>query len=229
MDLSVIIPCKKEAENIAICVTRVSQSCPGAEIIVVDSGLDETRKIIESLQKKIPHLKYIQTNPDRGKGDAIRQGIENISRSVVTQIDADLQFLPEEIPHLIQPILEDRADMTLGSRFTNQSIRESGSSPFLRSTGNFFISQSVSFLFGQKISDALAGMKAWKRSVTESFSLTSYHFSYEVELFAKALRNGFRVIDVPVSFEMRKAGESKVSVFKAGCQILKDAIRFRYL
>ena len=130
------------------------------------------------------NVNYILNQPDRGKGDAIRNGIHASTGKIIVQIDADLQFLPEEIPSLIEPILKNKADMTLGSRFTKGSKKLDGN--FLRSGGNLIVSLWASFLCGQKITDALAGMKAWRREVTESFSLTSYTYSYEVELFLPA-------------------------------------------
>ena len=229
MDLSVIIPCKKEAQNISSCVQRVNLACPGAEILVVDSGLDDTKAIVGQLKTSIPNLRYILSTPDRGKGDAISQGISQATRPYIAQIDADLQFYPEELPQLLSPILSNQADMVLGSRFLKKSVRKPGSSPFLRSLGNFIISFLCSLLFFKKITDALAGMKVWRREVTESFILTSYTYSYEVELFAKAILKGWRVRDVPVTFEPRKEGVSTVNVFKAGLNIIKDIFRFRIL
>jgi len=227
MKLSILIPCKQEGASIARCLERTIKTYPQAEILVLDSGLDETPEVVQSFKKHSASLRYVSLQSDRGKGDAIAQGVFKASGDILMQIDADLQFFPEELPRLVQPLLEDRADMTLGTRF-NPMSRRSLKSSFLRDSGNFLISQWSSYLVGQRITDALAGMKAWKREVTQSFSLTSLGFSYEVELFIKALRKGFRVIDVPVSYEARKTGQSKVPVLKAGVQILKDSLYFRY-
>lgn len=227
MDLSIMIPCRREAANIASCLQRVLKICPQAEILVIDSGLDETREIVESFTKNATSLRYILCKPDRGKGDAIRQGIAAASSSLLLQIDADLQFLPEEIPQLIQPILEGKADMTLGSRFLQSSQREVDT-PLLRSSGNFLISLWCSILFQQRIRDVLTGLKAWRREVTESFPITSSHFSYEVELIANAIQQGFKVLEVAVHYETRKKGESKVPLLKTAGLILYDSLRFKY-
>ncbi len=228
MNLTVIIPTKKEGATIASCVKRVAASCAGAEILVMDSGLDNTKNIIETLQSSILNLKYILNKPDRGKGDAIANGIKLATGNIIVQIDADLQFMPEEISLLIEPILNNRADMTLGSRFMRRSIRREGSTPALRSFGNYFVSWLNSILFGQKITDALAGMKAWRKEVTQSFQLTSYTYTYEVELFARALRKKWRVLDVPITTEARAHGISTVPVFKTGMRLLRDSIKFRF-
>ncbi len=227
MDLSILIPCKREEGSIASCLERTIKTYPDAEILVIDSGLDATLEIVKSFQKNSPALHYVRCDPDRGKGDAIRQGIEKSSRALIAQIDADLQFFPEDLPMLIKPLLQDKADMVLGSRFMKDSYNESSLS--LRSLGNQVVSQWTSWLFGQEITDALAGIKAWKREVTQTFTLNSYNFSYEVELFAKAIRKGFRITDVAVRYQNRKEGESKVHLLKAGCLILKDSLKFRYV
>ncbi|EKD42168.1 MAG: glycosyl transferase family 2 [uncultured bacterium] len=180
------------------------------------------------LNKEFSHLLYIQCIPDRGKGDAIKLGIRHSSRDIILQIDADLQFWPEDIPALIYPIINNQADMTLGSRFLLDSQKALGSATLLRSFGNLFFSFYCSLLYRQKISDALAGFKAWKREVTESFNLTSHTFTYEIELFAKALRKNWRVQDMPVHYEMRKTGQSKVPIIKTGFRILRDALKFRF-
>lgn len=229
MNLSIIIPCKKEALNIASCIRRVMAVCPAAEVLVIDSGLDETQEIVNQLKKEWDNLHYVLCKPDRGKGDAIRLGIERSTGFILLQIDADLQFWPEDIPQLIKPLLENKADMTLATRFSETSQLGLDSSPFVRSFGNKFFSLYCSLLYQQKISDALAGFKAWKREVTDSFTLSSFTFTYEIELFAKALQNKWRVCDVPVHYEQRSLGKSNVPLIKTGLRILRDAFKFRFL
>ena len=226
MNLSVIIPCRKEAKNIEPCIKRVAHACPNAEILIVDSGLDDTKNIVDQLKTTIPNLHYFLSKPDRGKGDAIRQGISLATQPFIAQIDADLQFHPEELPFLMEPLILNKADMVLGSRFLKKSLRKPGSSPFFRSLGNRIISFLCSLLLWKKITDALAGIKMWKREVTDSFKLKSYTYSYEAELFIKALKKKWRVVDVPVTFEPRTEGVSTVSVFRAGMIIIKDIFRF---
>jgi len=210
-----------------LCVESVFQTCPQAEILILDSGCKKTQALVENLQKRIPFLSYHLIQADRGKGDAIAYGISKAKGDILVQFDADLQFDARDILKLTQAIQENKADMSLGSRFLSSSMRTQGSSNFTRFLGNKIISSWCSFLYQHPISDALAGMKAWKKEVTQSFKLDSVNYSYEVELFAKALKQGFKVIDVPIYFQARLYGSSSVSVFKAGLQILKDSLLFR--
>ncbi len=228
MELSIIIPAKGEAANISRCLERVIAAYPGAEIIVVDAGIDETQSIVQKFQSGQPNLHYVLNRPDKGKGDAIRKGILKATGSVMAQIDADLQFLPEDLHRLLTPLQNDQADMTLGSRFMKDSCRQKGSVPGARSFGNRMIAFWMSILVGQRITDALAGMKAWKREVTESFPLLSNTYSYEVELFVKAIQKGWRVMDVPVTTEARQMGKSTVPVMKTTFQLLRDSLVFQF-
>ncbi len=222
--VSIIVPAKKEEGTILECVTRILRVCPQAEILVVDSGLDQTRELIQKLNH--PQVRYILSVPDRGKGDAIAQGIRESCGDVIVQIDSDLQFMPEDIPALLEPIFNQTADMVLGSRFHSHSKRKNQSS--VRSFGNVIISLWASALIAQRVTDGMAGLKAWKKEVTQSFALTSYHFSYEIELFVKAIRKKWRVMEVPVATDARRFGESKLPIFKTGFRVLRDTLLFRF-
>lgn len=236
-DVSIIVPAKKEEASIATCLQRVIASCPGAEVLLIDSGLDNTKEIFLYIKKYIKKelafnsfssLFYHQPFPDRGKGDAIRFGISKATRRIIVQLDADLQFFPEEIHLLVNPLLEDKTDMVLGSRFLKDKQSTDVQASAVRSLGNHLVSLWCSFLYRQKITDALAGLKAWKKEVTDSFTLTSYTYSYEIELFAKAIKKGWRVSEVPISTQARLHGQSTVNVLKAGFQLLRDAFLFRF-
>lgn len=226
-ELSIIIPTRNEAQNIVSCLERVVAICPEAEILVIDGGSDSTEQICREYSTSHPSVRYIRNHGDRGKGHAVQTGINHARGRCVVQIDADLQFFPEEIPLLIAPLQKGEADMTLGTRFMSGSERRPGSTPWHRTLGNRAISAYTSLLFGQRFSDVLAGMKAWRRELTEQFSLESDTYSYEAELIAKAVRGGWRVLDVPVTTEIRNAGHSSVRVFKTGCQLLRDIACFR--
>jgi glycosyltransferase involved in cell wall biosynthesis len=227
MSLSIIVPCRNEASNIARCLERLVTAVPDAEILVVDGGSDETAGIVRGFALRYPSVKYIGNRGDRGKGHAIRVGIGESRRAVIVQIDADLQFKPEEIPQLVEPILKNEADVVLGSRFSAGSRRQRGSSQAVRHLGNLFFSGYVSFLCRRRMRDVLAGFKAWRREVTASFPLKSDTFSYETEIPLKAVRHGWRVVDVPVTYYPRVAGSSSVSILKTGFRILLDSLRFR--
>lgn len=200
-----------------------------AEYLVIDGGSDSTSQKVAKLACDFPQIRYFRSFNEKGKGDAVRLGVNHARGDLIVQFDADLQFAAEDIPKLIQVLKDDQADMVLGSRYTEGSHNQQNQHNLVRDLGNKLVSLLNSFLWGQKITDALAGLKAWKRVVTDSFELRSVHFSYEIELFAKAFAHSYRVLDCPVSYWDRNKGCSKVSVFKNGYQILRDSILFRFV
>lgn len=228
MTISIIIPTFNEALNIVSCLQRTQAAHPHAEIIVVDGGSDETEKLVKNFSIDFPQVRYISNRPDLGKGHAIRVGIEAAKGDIIVQMDADLQFYPEEISLLIAPLEQNVADFVCGSRFAPQSNRSEGGTPLLRSFGNVFISFCSSCLFGVKMTDVLAGFKAWKKEVTKSFELESNSYSYELELPVKAIFHGFRVVDVAISTVPRVKGESSVRIFRVGFKILFDMILWKW-
>lgn len=197
-------------------------ACPEAEILVVDGSEDETEILVTQFQKKAPQVRYVRNFPDLGKGHAIQTGITAARGQFLCQLDADLQFHPEEIKHLLAPLLQNEADMVLGSRFTRGSVRNPGSTPFLRFFGNYVISLYASLLSQYRMTDVLAGVKAWRSEVTQSFSLKNKHYSYEAELPMQALKHGWRVKDVAVSTDARLSGVSSVRIFQDGWKLFRD-------
>ena len=226
--LSVIVAAFNEQETIQACVERIRSVYPSdCEIIVVDGGSDQTGAIVQRLAELDSALRYVHNQDDRGKGHAIRRGIAEARADVMAQIDADLQFLPEELPKLVAPIHEDQADVVLGSRFMPHSVRLPGSTPKLRTFGNKTVSRYASLLYWHRMTDVLAGMKAWTRAAADAIELRSDHYSYEVEIPVKALSKGLRVVDVPITTEARQGGETCVHVVTDGLQLLRDITRFR--
>jgi glycosyltransferase involved in cell wall biosynthesis len=225
--LTVIVAARNEQETIEACIRRTFAVYPRAcELLVVDGGTDGTRQVVERLKNELPGIRYIHNEGDRGKGHAIRVGIAAARAAVMAQIDADLQFLPEELPALVEPILAGRADVALGSRFARGSVRRPGSTPMFRTWGNKFASLYASLLFGHRMTDVQAGMKAWSRQAAEQIELVSDNYSYEVEIPVKALRRKLRVVDVPITTEARQGGKTNVNVVFDGLRLLADITRF---
>jgi dolichol-phosphate hexosyltransferase len=225
-ELSVLVATFNEQESIAECLRRIFAVYPqNCEVLVIDGGTDRTGEIVRGLCGTYDGLRYVRNEDDRGKGHATRAGIGHARADVMMEIDADLQFLPEELPRLVAPILENRADVCLGSRFASESTHNYRS--FVRSMGNGIVSLYASLLYGHRMTDVLAGMTAWHRRVMDAIELVSDNHSYAVEIPVRALQRGFQVVDVPVTTEPRRAGQSKVNVVRHGLEILRDTTLFR--
>lgn len=232
--LSVLVPAFNEAASIAACVRRIAAvALPPAEVLVIDGGHDDTETLVATVAHELGEapgprvaIRYLRNHGDRGKGHAIRRGIAEARGQVMAQLDADLQFLPEDLPRLIAPILAGTADVTLGSRFAPGAVRAAGGVAPARHLGNRAVSAYVSLLFGQRMTDVLAGMKAWSRQAIAVIAPTCDGFSYEIEIPARALRRGLRVVDVPVTTQARTAGASHVRALPVGLRLLRDATRW---
>lgn len=197
------------------------------EILVINGGSDGTGQIVDAIAAANPAVRHIRNRDDRGKGHAIRVGIEHARAPIHAQIDADLQFLPEELPRVIDPIAAGTADVVLGSRFAGGSTRWEGSTPPVRTAGNKAVSGFASLLFGQRMTDVQAGLKAWSAAAIQRIGLQSDNYSYEVEIPVKALRQGFRVDEVAITTDARQGGHSNVRPFRAGVALLRDISMFR--
>ena len=227
IETTILLACRNEAPSILSCLKRVRRACPASMIIIIDGGSDETEQLVAEHYGNDSFIRYIKNTNDRGKGHAIQVGLEHTETEFVAQIDADLQFLPEDLPALFARLQSDEADMVLGSRFLQTSTRLPGSTPLLRTVGNRLISMYVSLLVGCKVTDALAGMKAWRTCITEARPLRCMSYSYEAELIISASMGGYRIQDEAITTVARQFGESSVRVVQAGARILRDVSLLR--
>ena len=225
---SIIVATLNEHGTIAPCIHRILAVYPEeCEVLVVNGGSDPTGEIVEAMAAVNPAVRHVRNRDDRGKGQAIRVGVSLARAPIHAQIDADLQFLPEELPRVIDPVRRGEADIALGSRFTDGSTRWSGSTPAMRAIGNKAISAYASLLFGHRMTDVQAGMKAWSARAIRRIDLRSDNYSYEVEIAAKGVMRGLRVVDVPITTAARQAGRSNVRPMRAGLALLRDISMFR--
>jgi len=226
--VSVIVAALNEEASIEACVRRILAVFPGdSEILVIAGGTDRTADIVDSMSASAPQVRCIRNPHDRGKGHAIRVGVQHARAPVHAQIDADLQFLPEDLPRLVEPLVLGVADVALGTRFAAGSRRLPGGTPWVRTLGNAAVSGFASVLFGRRLTDVMAGMKAWTAAAMRTIAFESDNYSYEVEIPVRALANSLRVVEVPITTGPRKSGSTNVRVFRAGVVLFRDLVRFR--
>lgn len=205
--VSVIIPCYNEVESIGEVLNRLEKINNRIlmEVTVVDDGsTDGTLDVVSHH----PNVKMIKHGANLGKGSAIRTGLKNCSGEFIVIQDADMEYMPEEIPQLVQPLIDGKAEMVLGSRFANG--RPKGMSA-IHMLGNRTLSLVTSLLYGRKVTDVMTGHKAFTKDVIEKFGLRRDGFEVEVELVANLLKNGHKVVEVPIDYCYRNQGESKIN------------------
>ncbi|MBL7663472.1 glycosyltransferase family 2 protein [bacterium] len=219
LPISVVIPAKNEAQSIGEVILGVKRYA--SEIIVVDGhSTDQTRRIAENLGAKI-----ILDNK-RGKGDAIRCSIQHLQQAITVFIDADGSHDPEDIPRLIQPLLDDQCDHVGGSRLLGGSSElHGGFDEFFRLTGSSFITACINWKFKVRLSDSQNGFRALKTEVLKKLNLQENSTTIEQEMIVRSLQYGFRVSEVPTHEHARKFGKShidlKFACFAYGWSLLK--------
>ena len=205
MKLSVLVPCFNEEGAIGDVIRRTLQTefpCE-IELVVVDDGsTDGSSGIIKSF----PQVKVVTHETNKGKGAAIKTGIRNASGDLFAIQDADMEYQPQSLPKLIEPILSGRADVVIGSRFLGKIEGMSWS----HTLANRLLSQVASTLSGQEITDVMTGHKAFRTSLLRNMRLESQDFDVEVELIMRAAKNGARIVEIPISYTYRKSGKAKI-------------------
>jgi glycosyltransferase involved in cell wall biosynthesis len=200
--VSVIIPTHNEAQAIG----RVLADLPSeltTEVIVVDSNsTDGTREIAARIGA------HVIQEPRRGYGRACLTGLASVNApDVVVFLDGDYSDRPSELPILLAPITEGRADITLGSRLQGQ--RSAGALPWHQVLGNRLAASLIRLLYGLQISD-LGPFRAGRADVLRALALQETTYGWAVEMILKGALAGFRVVEVPVSYYPR-IGKSKIS------------------
>jgi len=206
MKVSVIIPCYNEEDNIAMVIERVQNVDLGSskEIIVIDDcSIDNSANIVSRIRgvKLIRHIRNL------GKGGAIHTGLKEASGDLVVIQDADLEYAPEEIPRLLKPILEKKADVVYGSRFLGR-IEDM---TFWHFVGNKILSYATRFLYNVTITDVMTGYKVFKRRVLDKIELKARGFEFEVEITIEILKKGYSIVEVPIAYAYRERGKSKIN------------------
>ncbi|MHC9543264.1 MAG: glycosyltransferase family 2 protein [Vulcanimicrobiota bacterium] len=209
MKLSIIIPVFNEKQNIEEILTRVKEvALPGSiekEIIIVDDGsTDGTTEILENFRND-EIIKVHTSVLNFGKGVAIRIGLKYSKGDYMLIQDADLEYSPEDYPALLQPILEKKADVVFGSRF----LGHCEDMMFLHNIGNRLLSITNTLLYGRRLSDPYTCFKLLPRYVVEKLDLKCRGFEIEAEMTARIERNGFSIVEVPISYKGRNKSEGK--------------------
>ena len=224
--LSVIVPVFNERSTVAEIVRRMrSVELPvEREIVVVDDGSDDgTGAVLTQLRDST--VRVIAHPHNRGKGAAIRTGLESATGDLVLVQDADLEYDPEDWPRLLAPVLKGRARVVYGSRFTG----ERRNMLFLHWVGNRFLSLITNVLYNSTLSDMETCYKLFDRRVLDGIRLQADRFDFEPEFTAKVLRRGIRIYEVPISYAGREMSEGKKITWQDGVTALWTLVKYRFV
>ena len=219
--LSIVVPAYNEEHTIGNVINRVITTLQKTklayEVIVIDDGSkDKSSEISRSHNATVYSLKQ-----HMGKGYALRAGFKKAKGEIIVTIDSDGSNRPEELPLLLTPLLLNEADLVIGSRFS-ADIPTSGKR--FNAAGVRIFNLMIRILTGVTVSDSQSGYRAMKSEVLDNLSLQSNTYEIESEMLVKISRGGFRVREVPVSFEQRTFGKSTLDPIVDGFKILMSIV-----
>jgi glycosyltransferase involved in cell wall biosynthesis len=224
--LSVIVPVFDERNTVVEIVRRMrAVELPvDLEIVLVDDGsTDGTSDVLTQLADST--VRVLTHTVNRGKGAAIRSGLEHITGDLVLVQDADLEYDPEDWPKLLSPLLRGKAVVVYGSRFTG----ERRNMLFLHWVGNRLLSLVTNILYNTTLSDMETCYKLFDRRVLDGITLRAQRFEFEPEVTAKILRRGIRIYEVPISYTGREFDEGKKITWRDGFVALWTLVKYRFV
>lgn len=221
--ISIIIPCFNEEKTLKNCVDRVLEIADddlSIEIIIVDDcSSDRSLPIALDLEKKHPEIAVIHHEKNQGKGAALRTGFQKAGGDFVAVQDADLEYDPMDLKKLLVPLIEDKADAVLGSRFLSAGAHRV--LYFWHSLGNRFLTLLSNMFTDLNLTDMETCYKVFRREIIQSIEIEENRFGFEPEIVAKMAQLRLRIFEMGISYYGRTYEEGK----KIG---LIDAIRALY-
>ena len=225
MKVSIIIPCYNEQSTIKEIINKInSQSNIEKEIIVIDDfSNDKTREILEKDLKNNIH-KIILNERNYGKGYSIKKGIESASGDCIIIQDADLEYDPTDYKKLLDPIINDVADVVYGSRFIGTSERRV--LYFWHTIGNKLLTLLSNIFSNLNLTDMEVGYKVFKSNVLKEINLVENRFGFEPEVTAKIAKKNIRIYEVGISYFGRKYSEGKKITWKYGFSAIRCIVKY---
>jgi len=221
MKLSVIIPAYNEIDTIEEVLRRVRAVDIDKEIIVTDDcSTDGTREFLRTQ----PDITLVESDRNRGKGASIRAAIERVTGDIVLIQDADLEYDPNDYPALIKPILDGKADMVYGTRFT----RGRPKMRLANYLANKLFALIATVLYRTKVTDEATCYKAFRTDLLKSLDLRCKRFEFCPEVTARLLKRGVRYAEVPVRYEARTFTQGKKITWKDGIECIWTLIKYRF-
>jgi glycosyltransferase involved in cell wall biosynthesis len=235
--LSIIIPVYNEEKTIGVVLDNLEKlKIEGVEkeIIVVDDGSkDNSKKIIREKQEKVKNLRFIEHKKNQGKGAAVATGVSTAKGNMLIIQDADLEYDPNDIPRLIDPIIKGEAKVVYGTRLRrlpHVKNEEKTGRFLLHYLGNRWLSLITSTLYGSWITDMETCYKAFSRESFKGITLRSKTFDVEPEITAKFLKKGIKIHEIDINTKPRGYEEGKkLHTFRDGFKALWTLVKYRFV
>jgi glycosyltransferase involved in cell wall biosynthesis len=226
--LSVIIPVYNERETLQPAVAAVLAVGLADEIIIVDDGsTDGTRQLYPQIAAMDDAIQVHLHERNLGKGAAVRTGFNRAVGDILLIQDADLEYDPRDYPALIRPIIEGRAAVVYGSRFRGGPTKAMF---FWHMVGNKFLTLVTNIVYNTILSDMETCYKVFRADVIRNIPLRAKGFEFEPEITSKVLKRGYRIYEVPISYNGREFDEGKkLNPWKEGPKALYYLLKYRFV
>jgi dolichol-phosphate mannosyltransferase len=223
--LSVVIPAFNEEATLVAVAHRILAIPHLLDVVIVDDcSSDHTGEIAEELARLYPQIKVLHHRTNRGKTEALKTGFANTRGDIVIVQDADLEYNPADIEHVIAPILANEADVVYGSRFL---VRKAARVLYFY---HYLANKTLTFfsnLFTNvNLTDVETGYKAFRGDIIRNMLITSSGFGFEIEVTAKVAKLKCRLFEVPISYHGRTYEEGKKIGTKDGIAAFWYVIKF---
>ena len=225
-DYTVIMPFFNEENTLEMAVTNLVNEDFASEIILVNDGSnDKSYEIASSLQNKHKFIKLIESKENKGKGHALKLGINVASKKFIGVLDADLEYSPNDLKNLFQEIDINNLDIVCGSRFIGDFKRDN---IYVRTyLANKFLSMFFSIIHREKVTDIATCLKVFRKTLFDSIDLKANGFSIEVEILAKTLSKSDYFKEFPISYTARSYEEGKKIKLIDGFRYIYSILKFK--
>lgn len=226
MLLSILMPVYNESPTLVQIFERLfTTPWPvDIEVIAVDDGSSDTSAdLLDQLQSRWNTLTVLRHKTNRGKGAAIRTALSAAKGDVIAIQDADLEYDPNDLARLVEPVIRGHADVVYGSRFLNRPT-----SPGIHRLANTLLTKLSNLVTGQHLTDMETCYKVIKRQHLLTMTLRSDRFGIEPELTAKLARRGLIICELPISYRYRHHTEGKKITWRDGIKALIAIVYFRF-
>jgi len=219
------MPVYNEAQTVAEVIQTVLAQPMVAELICVDDcSRDGSLGVLQKLAATEPRMRVASHDVNQGKGAALRTGIALATAPLVIIQDADLEYDPREYPRMLEPILENRADVVFGSRFTGSEAHRV--LYFWHSVGNNFLTLLSNMFTNLNLTDMETCYKAFRREIIQKITIEENRFGFEPEITAKVARAGARIYEVSVSYHGRTYAEGKKIGWRDGFSAIRCILKY---
>lgn len=222
--LSVVVPVYNEARRVEEAIHRLEKVPLTLQVVCVDDGsTDRSGELLRNLRSRGLIDVLVAHESNRGKGAAVRSGLGHCTGDVVVIYDADLEYDPQDLPALLEPITDGRADAVFGSRFLGGPHRVLY---FWHRVGNGFITLLSNMLTDLNLTDVETCWKMVRTDLMKSLPLRSNRFGFEPELTARLAQSDARIYEVPTSYSGRTYAEGKKIDWRDGVAAIWHILRY---